>query len=369
MAMAIPKRILVLTGGGDCPGLNAVIRGIVMKAAGQLGWQVVGSIDGFNGVLLDPMELKDLDLAAVAGIHSQGGTIIGTTNRGGPFRWPVKEPDGTWSYIDRSAELLRRLRELEIDAVVNIGGDGSQKISQQLFEMGLPIVGVPKTIDNDLSSTDFAFGYQTAVEIATDGVDKLVTTASSHSRIMVMEVMGRDAGWIALGAAVAGGADVVLLPEIPFSMESISRKIAERTRVRRGYAIVVVSEGAYPKDGQVVSVESTETGYQNRVLGGIGRVVAGHIRTAFPAVDVRVTVLGHLQRGGSPCAFDRILATSFGVAAVDLIQQEKFGHMVSYRHPNMVAIPLVEAIAKYNFVDLDSSLVKTARGRGICLGD
>jgi 6-phosphofructokinase 1 len=367
--MAKPKRILVLTGGGDCPGLNAVIRGIVKKATGHLGWQVVGSIDGFNGVLLDPMELKDLDLAAVSGIHIRGGTIIGTTNRGGPFHWPVKQPDGTWSYIDRSADLLRRLRELEIDAVVNIGGDGSQKISQQLFEMGLAVVGVPKTIDNDLSSTDFAFGYQTAVEIATDGVDKLVTTASSHSRIMVMEVMGRDAGWIALGAAVAGGADVVLLPEIPFSMESVSRKIAERTRGRRGFAIVVVSEGAYPKDGQAVSVESTETGYSNRVMGGVGRLVAGHIRTAFPDVDVRVTVLGHLQRGGSPCAFDRILATSFGVAAVDLIQQEKFGHMVSYRHPNMVAIPIAEAIARYNFVDLDSHLVKTARGLGICLGD
>lgn len=367
--MAKSKRILVLTGGGDCPGLNAVIRGIVTKATGQLGWQVVGSIDGFNGLLLDPMELKELDVAAVDGIHSQGGTIIGTTNRGGPFQWPVKQPDGTWTSIDRSAELLRRLRDLEIDAVVSIGGDGSQKIAQQLFEMGLPIVGVPKTIDNDLSSTDFAFGYQTAVEIATDGVDKLITTARSHSRVMVMEVMGRDAGWIALGAAVAGGADVVLVPEIPFSMESVSRKIAERTRGRRGFAIVVVSEGAYPKDGQAVAVKSTEAGYQNRVLGGVGRLVVGFIRKDFPEVDVRVTVLGHLQRGGSPCAFDRILATSFGVAAVDLIQQEKFGHMVAYRHPNMVPIPISEAIAKYNVVDLDSSLVKTARGLGICMGD
>lgn len=367
--MAKPKRILVLTGGGDCPGLNAVIRGIVKKATGQYGWQVMGSIDGFNGVLLDPMELKELDLAAVSGIHVLGGTIIGTTNRGGPFRWPIKLPDGSWSYVDRSADLLQRLRDREIDAVVSIGGDGSQKMSQQLFEMGLPIVGVPKTIDNDLSSTDFAFGYQTAVEIATDAVDKLVTTASSHSRIMVMEVMGRDAGWIALGAAVAGGADVVLLPEIPFSMESVSRKIAERTRGRRGFAIVVVSEGAYPKDGEVVATQSTEAGYSNRMLGGVGQLVASHIRMTFPDVDVRVTVLGHLQRGGSPCAFDRILATSFGVAAVDLIEEGKFGHMVAYRHPDMVAIPISDAIAKYNFVDLDSHLVKTARGLGICLGD
>jgi ATP-dependent phosphofructokinase / diphosphate-dependent phosphofructokinase len=363
------KRILVATGGGDCPGLNAVIRAIVRKATGHFDWEVVGSIDAFNGVLNEPMELRILDAESVSGIHARGGTILGTTNRGGPFQWPVLHSDGTYSYEDRSDEMIRRLQYQGIEAVVNIGGDGSQKISQQLFEKGLNIIGVPKTIDNDLSSTDFTFGYQTALEIATDAVDKLVTTAESHKRMMVLEVMGRDAGWIALGTAIAGGAHVVLIPEIPYSVDSIISKIDERTRRGRGHVIVVVAEGARSIEGDVVATKSDEVGYQNRVLGGIGRMLVGQIKKKIPDLDARVTVLGHLQRGGSPCAFDRILASQFGVAAVDLIQEQKFGHMVAYRHPNVVALPLVEAIASYNHVDLSSSLVKTARGLGVCLGD
>jgi ATP-dependent phosphofructokinase / diphosphate-dependent phosphofructokinase len=363
------KRILVATGGGDCPGLNAVLRAIVKKATGQYNWEVLGSIDAFNGVLSEPMQLKVLDLAAVSGIHVRGGTIIGTTNRGGPFHWPVKRSDGTWGTEDRSDELIRRLQYQGIEAVINIGGDGSQRISQALFEKGLNIIGVPKTIDNDLSATDFTFGYQTAVEVATDAVDKLVTTAESHNRMMVLEVMGRDAGWIALGAAIAGGADIVLIPEIPYSIESVMRKIDDRFRSGRGFVIVVVAEGAKPAGGAVVVTESDEFGYHNRMLGGVGRFFVGQVKQHMPEVEARVTVLGHLQRGGSPCAFDRILATQFGVAAVDLIKEQKFGYMVASDYPRIVALPLKEAIASYHYVEHDHPLVHAARGLGICLGD
>ena len=319
--------------------------------------------------LSEPMQLKVLDLAAVSGIHVRGGTIIGTTNRGGPFHWPVKRSDGTWGSEDRSDELIRRLQYQGIEAVINIGGDGSQRISQALFEKGLNIIGVPKTIDNDLSSTDFTFGYQTAVEVATDAVDKLVTTAESHNRMMVLEVMGRDAGWIALGAAIAGGADIVLIPEIPYSIESVMRKIDDRFRSGRGFVIVVVAEGAKPAGGDVVATESDEFGYHNRMLGGVGRFFVGQVKQHMPEVEARVTVLGHLQRGGSPCAFDRILATQFGVAAVDLIKEQKFGYMVASDYPRIVALPLKEAIASYHYVEHDHPLVHTARGLGICLGD
>jgi phosphofructokinase-like protein len=363
------KRILVATGGGDCPGLNAVLRAIVKKATGQYNWEVVGSVDAFNGVLSEPMELKILDLQAVSGIHVRGGTIIGTTNRVGPFHWPVKRADGTWGSEDRSDELIRRLQYQGIEAVISIGGDGSQRISQMLFEKGLNIIGVPKTIDNDLSATDFTFGYQTAVEVATDAVDKLVTTAESHHRMMVLEVMGRDAGWIALAAAIAGGADIVLIPEIPYSLPSVVRKIDERFSSGRGFVIVVIAEGARPQGGDVIATQSEEIGCSNRVLGGIGRYFVGQLKGSLPDVEARVTVLGHLQRGGSPCAFDRILATQFGVAAVDLVKDQKFGYMVASKYPDVVALPLKEAIAKYNYVDLNHNFVKTARGLAICLGD
>jgi 6-phosphofructokinase 1 len=363
------KRILVATGGGDCPGLNAVLRAIVKKATGHYNWEVLGSIDAFNGVLSEPMHLKVLDLAAVSGIHVRGGTIIGTTNRGGPFHWPIRRSDGTWGTEDRSDELIRRLQYQGIEAVINIGGDGSQRISQALFEKGLSIIGVPKTIDNDLSSTDFTFGYQTAVEVATDAVDKLVTTAESHNRMMVLEVMGRDAGWIALAAAIAGGADIALIPEIPYSLESVMGKIDDRFRSGRGFAIVVVAEGARPAGGDVVATQSDEIGYRNRMLGGVGRFLVGQVKKHMPDVETRVTVLGHLQRGGSPCAFDRILATQFGVAAVDLIKEQKFGYMVASDYPKIVALPLKDAIASYHYVEHNDPLVHTARGLGICLGD
>lgn len=230
------KRLLIATGGGDCPGLNAVIRAIVKRAAREQDWEILGSIDAFDGILREPMNIVELTEEKVSGIHVQGGTIIGTTNKGGPYAWPVKQSDGTWTTIDRSKDLVERLQYQNIDAVINIGGDGSQRISQGLYELGCPIIGVPKTIDNDLSDTDFTFGFQTAVDVATDAVDKLVTTAASHHRILILEVMGRYAGWIALHSAIAGGAEVCLIPEIPYDINSVLRTI--NARIVKGLSLI-----------------------------------------------------------------------------------------------------------------------------------
>jgi ATP-dependent phosphofructokinase / diphosphate-dependent phosphofructokinase len=362
------KRVLVLTGGGDCPGLNAVIRAIVKRAGFEQDWKILGSINAYHGVLQEPREIVELDRAAVSGIHVRGGTIIGTTNKGTPSAWPIKNPDGTWTTVDRSDELIRQLRCLDIDAVISIGGDGSQRISWELFQKGLPVIGIPKTIDNDLSCTDFTFGFQTAVEIATEAVDKLVTTAASHHRVMILEVMGRDAGWIALSAAVAGGADVALIPEIPYDLKNVVAKLRTRIHDRKGFAIIVVAEGAQAKDGTRISHASTEVGYQNVHLGGIGYAIGEELKHRME-VDVRVTVLGHLQRGGVPVAYDRILATQFGVKAVELVRDGKFGQMVAYRHPDIVDIPISQAVGTYNLIQPDHYLLKTARGNDICLGD
>ena len=363
------KRCLIVTGGGDCPGLNAVIRAIVKRASQEEDWEIVGSIDAFNGVLKTPRELRILSNRTVSGIHVRGGTILGTTNKGGPLAWPVQTDDGRWIEVDRSKEMLQILEEEGIDAVINIGGDGSQAISQKLYEMGLNIVGVPKTIDNDLSATDFAFGFQTAVEVATDAVDKLVTTAESHHRIMILEVMGRAAGWIALYASIAGGAEVCLIPEIPYDINEVREKVESRTEDRRGFANVVIAEGAYPKDGTVVSKKLDEIGYRHKKLGGVGIQLKQELEDAGTKADVRVTILGHLQRGGIPCAFDRILATQFGVKAFEMVLDGKFGEMVAYRNNDIVCVPITEAIGTYNLVNVHSNLVHTARGVGISFGD
>ena len=363
------KRLLIATGGGDCPGLNAVIRAIVKRAAIEHNWEVLGSIDAFNGILKDPMHIVELTPEKVAGIHIQGGTIIGTTNKGGPFNWPIKNPDGTWTTVDRSQDFLDRLRYQNIEALINIGGDGSQRISQQLFELGCPVIGVPKTIDNDLSATDFTFGFQTAVDIATDAVDKLVTTAASHHRILILEVMGRFAGWITLHSAIAGGAEVCLIPEIPYNIKNIMQAIDERIDRGHDFANIVIAEGARPVDGDMTFVECDEPGAMKIKLGGAGLRLAQELKNAGCTIDIRVTILGHLQRGGTPNAFDRILASQFGVKAFELVLQQKWGSMVAYRHPCIVAVPITEAIEKYNYIDLDSDLVATARGLGISLGD
>jgi ATP-dependent phosphofructokinase / diphosphate-dependent phosphofructokinase len=360
--------MMVLTGGGDCPGLNAVIRGIVKRANQTPDWEVFGSIEAFNGVLADPMDITLLDSKAVSGIHVRGGTILKTTNKGGPFEFPVKQSDGSWVNIDRSEELIQRLKRINVHAVISIGGEGSQDISQRLYEKGLNIIGVPKTIDNDLSATDFTFGFQSAVQVATEAVDKLVTTAASHNRLMILEVMGRDAGWIALSAAIAGGADVCLIPEIPYDINQVAAKLNQRIQHGKGFAIVVIAEGAKPIGGTVTGRKSDEIGYHNLLLGGVGHQLQADLKPLVEA-DSRVMILGHLQRGGSPVAFDRILATQFGVAAVELVLKGEYGQMVAYRHPDIVSVSLKEAISEYNLVKLNSPLVHAARGVGITLGD
>ncbi|MBN1990762.1 MAG: ATP-dependent 6-phosphofructokinase [Bacteroidales bacterium] len=363
------KRVLVATGGGDCPGLNAVIRAIVKRAAQERDWEVIGSISSFDGILREPTEIRVLDERSVAGIHVQGGTIIGTTNKGGPFAWPVKNKDGSWGSVDRSDEMIRKLQYLGIDAVISIGGDGSQKISQALYEKGLNIIGVPKTIDNDLSATDFTFGFQTAVQIATEAVDKLVTTAASHNRVLILEVMGRYAGWIALHAAIAGGAEVCLIPEIPYDIKKVAEKLSSRFNKGKGHAICVVAEGAVPVGGSLTSEESSEVGYANLRLGGVARKLEMELKKSGFEADMRETVLGHLQRGGIPVAYDRILATQFGVKAFEMVLEGRFGEMVAYRHPDIIAVPLVDAVNRPNFVDPGCDLVRTAKGVGISFGD
>ena len=363
------KRVLVATGGGDCPGLNAVIRAIVKRAALTEDWEVVGSMQSFDGVLNEPTDIRVLGHEAVSGIHFRGGTILGTTTKGGPFAWPIKNPDGTWGSADRSDEMMRKLQYLGVEAVINIGGDGSQKISQAFFEKGLNIIGVPKTIDNDLSATDVTFGFQTAVQIATESVDKLVTTAASHNRVMIMEVMGRDAGWIALHSAIAGGADICLIPELPYDPEIVLRHLKERFNRGRGFAIIVVAEGAKRKGGKALAKISDEVGNANLRLGGVAYQLEAELKALGLAHDSRVTVLGHLQRGGVPIAYDRVLASQFGVKAFEMVLDGKFGEMVAYRHPNIISVPFTEAIANYNYIDKTSYLINTARGLGMGLGD
>lgn len=365
------KRILISTSGGDCPGLNAVIRGIVMRASVESeDIEIIGSIQAYNGVLWEPSELKILDKVNVAGIHYQGGTILETTNKGGPFAWPFfNSKTGEWENSDRSDELIRKLSYMNIDAVISIGGDGSQRISQRLFEKGLNIVGVPKTIDNDLSATDFTFGFQTAVQIVTESIDRLITTAASHNRTFIVEVMGRDTGWIALHSAIAGGADVCLIPEIPYDINKVLAKVNSKYHKGRGSSIIVVSEGAIPVGGEVVSAVSKEIGYSNRRLGGIAFKLSEQLKAAGYQNDVRETILGHVQRGGVPIAYDRVLATQFGVKALEMVLNKEWGRMVSYRHPNIVSVPLNEAISSTNVVEPDCDILKMARGVGISFGD
>lgn len=366
--MERPKKLLVLTGGGDCPGLNAVIRGIAKRARKEKDWEVYGSIEAFNGVLKEKQEIVKLTRKMTAGIHVKGGTILKTTNKGSPLKYPIEKPDGTVDFVDRTDELVKKLKALKFDAVINIGGDGSQKISKVLYDKGVPIIGVPKTIDNDLSATDMTFGFQTAVQIATDSFDKLVTTAESHHRVMIMEVMGRDAGWIALHTAIAGGAEICLIPEIPYDIRKVLKRIELRYRGGRGFAHIVVAEGAKPKDGTIVSSKG-EKGSEHVRLGGIAYQLSKQLKDAGCKAEIRETVLGHVQRGGTPIAFDRILATLFGVKAFELVLEKKFGRMVSLRDNSITSVSLEAATKEYNFVKKNSELVKAAKGLGISFGD
>lgn len=359
------KKLLVITGGGDCPGLNAVIRAIVKSAKLHGGWDVFGSIEAFNGLLSDPVEIVELTSDMVRGIHVTGGTIIKTTNKGNPLSFPVKHKNGDITYVDRSEELVQKIKNLGFDAVINIGGDGSQTISKALYDKGLNILGVPKTIDNDLSSTDITFGFNTAVQIATDAFDKLVTTAASHNRVMILEVMGRDAGWIALHTALAGGAEICLIPEIPFSLEKIAETIRNRYNDGRGFVNIVIAEGA-KINNQVIG--SHEEGDANIKLGGIGNVLRRSLEEYGVEPDIRVAVLGHIQRGGTPTAYDRILATAFGAKAFKLANEGKFGTMVNYVNNNVSYTTLEAAISQYHHVADKHFLVEAAQSIGISFG-
>ncbi|MBX2970874.1 MAG: ATP-dependent 6-phosphofructokinase [Cyclobacteriaceae bacterium] len=362
------KKVLVLTGGGDCPGLNAVIRGIVKRARKEKTWEVYGSIEAFNGVLNEPQQIVRLNTRKTAGIHVKGGTILKTTNKSNPLKFPFIQKDGSVKETDRSAELIEKIHTLGFDAVINIGGDGSQKISRVLFEKGLNIVGVPKTIDNDLSATDVTFGFQTAVQIATDSFDKLVTTAESHHRVMIMEVMGRDAGWIALHTAIAGGAEICLIPEIPYDIEKLVKRIDARYKLGKGFVNIVLAEGAKPKEGTIVSRKG-EKGSEHVRLGGVAFQLSKQLKDAGCTAEIRETVLGHIQRGGTPTAFDRVLASLFGVKAMELVIHGEYGKMVSYKNNNITYVSLEEATREYNIVNKDSFLVKAAKGLGISFGD
>jgi ATP-dependent phosphofructokinase / diphosphate-dependent phosphofructokinase len=354
-------RIGVLSGGGDAPGLNGVIRAVTKTAIFKYGWEVTGIIDGFEG-LLSPVKIRNLTSWNTRGILFVGGTILGTTNRGNPFAQKTVV-GGREIVEDMSPLVLSNISELGLDALIVIGGDGSLKIGHGIHKLGVPVIGVPKTIDNDLTATNVTFGFQTAVDTATDALDKLHTTAESHQRVIVLEVMGRYAGWIALEAGVSGSADVILIPEVPFSMEKVAEKLLERKKAGSKSSIVVVAEGAKPAGGEMAVREKAADGYILR-LGGMGEIVANEItrRTGF---ETRVTVLGHLQRGGSPCPFDRLLATRYGAHAVELIARKKFGEMVSYQPPVITSVPLEEAISRLKLVDPEGELVKTAEGLGV----
>lgn len=357
-------RIGVLSGGGDAPGLNAVIRAVTKTAIFKYGWEVTGVIDGFEG-LLSPTKTRQLTSWNTRGILFVGGTILGTTNRGNPFAHKTVV-GGKEIVEDMSPVVLANIEELGLECLVVIGGDGSLKIGYGLHKLGVPVIGVPKTIDNDLSATHVTFGFRTAVETATDALDKLHTTAESHQRVIVLELMGRYAGWIALEAGIAGSADVILIPEIPFSWDKVSEKLLERKKSGSKSSIVVVAEGAKPEGGEMAVREKAADGYVLR-LGGMGEMTASEI-SKRTGIETRVTVLGHLQRGGSPCPYDRVLATRYGAAAVELIAQKKFGEMVSYQPPKITSVHLEEAIDHLRLVDPQGDLVRMAEGIGVSFG-
>jgi 6-phosphofructokinase 1 len=356
------RRIGVLTGGGDAPGLNAVIRAVV-KTSFNAGIECVGLEDSFDG-LIEANRSRVLTPRDVTGILRVGGTILGTTNRGNPFAYPVTTSEGSRDYSARCVEMTR---QLGLDALVVIGGDGTLAIAHRLLEMGVPLVGVPKTIDNDIVGTTNCFGFDTAVAFATDAIDRLHTTAEAHHRIMVAEVMGRYAGWIALYAGVAGGADVILIPEIPFDLEIVERRLREREHFGARFSIVVVAEGARPKNGAVSLVREAEGALVER-LGGVGKKVAAALEE-MTGKETRDVVLGHLQRGGAPTSFDRVLATRFGGKAVELIRQGQFGHMVAWHPPDIVSVPLAEVVGRTKTVPPEFDLLRTARALGVTFGD
>jgi ATP-dependent phosphofructokinase / diphosphate-dependent phosphofructokinase len=360
--MGATKRIGILTSGGDCAGLNAVIRAVVLRAVGTYGWEVLGICKATQGLMARPPAVMPLGLEMADRLLAIGGTCLGTTNQGNPFAFPM--PDG--QFRDRSQEIIEGYHQLGLEALIGIGGDGSMAILRRIAQQGnINLITIPKTIDNDVDITERAIGFDTAVNTATEALDRLHFTAASHSRAMILEVMGRDAGHIAISAGIAGGADVILIPEIPYTIANLCRKLAERQAQGKNYSLIIVSEAVRTEQGETINCThpSGQSSY-----GGIGQYLADRISTCSGA-ETRVTVLGHVQRGGTPSPLDRLLASAFGVAAVDLIADGKFDRMVGWHDRQVINIPIEQAIARYCVVDPASTLVKTARGLGIYLGD
>jgi phosphofructokinase-like protein len=358
--------LAVLTGGGDCPGLNAVIRAVVKTALG-CGYDIYGIENGFNGLVCGKMRL--LTHKDVSGILPVGGTVLGTTNRDNPFKFAHEQKDGTITYTNEKDTVVKNLKDRGIEALIDIGGDGSLAIGNQLAqECGVNVVGVPKTIDDDLPCTERTFGFDTAMAMATEALDRLHTTAESHHRVMALEVMGRYAGWIALHSGLAGGADVILIPEIPYNMDSILKKIKSRQESGKRFSIVVVAEGSKPVGGDITVARMVKGSFEPIRLGGVGEKLVREIEDKT-GIESRCTVLGYLQRGGSPTAFDRVLSTRYGVAAVEACLDHDYNVMVALQGDKIIRVPLSQAGGKTRNVPLDSELIRAGRRIGVCFGD
>jgi len=359
------KRIGILTGGGDCPGINAVIRAVAKKAINEMGMEVIGIEDGYHGIINNhyrPLRYED-----VSGILTQGGTILGTSKIANPYRYAVRK--GTrLKFQNLSRVAIQNIKKLDLTCLVCIGGDGTLGIAYRLFTDGIPIVGLPKTIDNDLRGTDITFGFDSAVSIATEGIDRIHTTAESHHRIMIVEVMGHRAGWIALYSGLAGGGDIILMPEIPYDIQLIAEKVKERNKKGKRFSIVVIAEGAKPKGGNIIIQRVVKESSDPIRLGGIGFVLGEQIEKTT-GLETRTVVMGHLLRGGSPTPFDRILATGLGAKAVDMIENEEFGYMAGVRKNSLVIVPLKEVAKGPKTVPLNHPMIKAARSIGTCFGD
>jgi 6-phosphofructokinase 1 len=362
--MSGQMRIGVLTGGGDCPGLNAVIRAVVKTAINDYDMSVIGFKDGYEGMVLNNYVTLDKD--SVSGILTRGGTILGTSNRADPFNFPVMQGDD-YVYLDRSAELVANYEKLGLNAVIVIGGDGTMRGAAKITDLGVNMVGVPKTIDNDIYGTDRTFGYDSAVATATEAIDKIHTTAQAHHRVMIIEVMGRYAGWLALASGLAGGGDIILIPEIPYNIEVVCDKIKERNRLGKNFSIIVIGEGAKPEGGEMTVKRRVESAPDSIRLGGVSRLLQEQLEDKTH-LETRVTILGHLVRGGSPTAYDRLLATRYGCEAVHLVANKQYGCMVALRGNDITSIPISEVSGKTRTVPLDSDLIKTALSTGVSLG-
>jgi phosphofructokinase-like protein len=358
------KKIGILTGGGDCPGLNAVIRAIVKTAINRHGWEVIGFRDGYRGLVLN--DCFPLNRSDVSGLIERGGTILGASNRDNPFNFKI-ETNGVVQYRDQSDRAMQNLADLKVECLIAIGGDGTLSSARDFAAKGLKVVGVPKTIDNDLNATDLTFGFMTAVATATEALDRLHTTAESHHRVMVLEVMGRYAGWIALYSGIAGGADIILIPEIPFDMQRIVNKINERRQNGKSFSIAVVAEGAKPRNGELTVAKVLTDSPDPVRLGGIGQKIASQLEE-LTGYESRYTILGHLQRGGRPTPFDRILATRYGVGAVELVATGQYGMMVSLQGSQLATVPLQEAVGRLKTINPDQEIVRTARSIGVEFG-